>query len=148
MGYRYRGPRGYRNRNPLRFLWLFFFLPMVLFHSGVAFGVLIVIAIALFVIFRAAATTSFFGTNVPPQQRQQTYQPYQPYQPYEQTYQPDSANQPYQPYQPYEQGYQPYQPPVANQQSAQQKSPAQYEAPQYEEQPQAQYPEELPPMAQ
>ncbi|MEO8971597.1 MAG: hypothetical protein ABI406_08375 [Ktedonobacteraceae bacterium] len=138
MGYRYRGPRGYRNRNPLRFIWLFFVLPMVLFHSGVAFGVLLIVAIAMFIIFRAAAKSSFFGTNVPPQQRQQTYQPYQPYQPQEQPYQPDSA---YQPYQPYDQGYQP---PVTNQQS----QPAQYEPPQYEEQPQAQYPEELPPMEQ
>ena len=126
MGYRYRGPRGYRRGGPWRFLWLLFFLPMVYFQSGIAFGVLLVIAIALFVIFRAATTSSFFGTNVPPQQRQQ----------------------PYQPYQPYEQGYQSYQPPVANQQSAQQNLPTQYEAPQYEEQPQAQYPEELPPMEQ
>jgi len=142
MGYRYRGPHGYRRGGPWRLLWLLFFLPMVYFQSGIAFGVLIVVAIALFVIFRAATASSFFGTNAPPQQ---TYQPYQPSQPYEQPYQPDLTNQPYVPY---EQGYQPYRPPVANQQSAQQNQPAQYEAPQYEEQPQAQYPEELPPMEQ
>lgn len=146
MGYRYRGPRGYRNRSPLRFLWLFFFLPMVIFHSEVAFGVLIVMAIACFIILRAAASSSFFGTNRPPM-NVPPQQPYQPYQPQEQPYQPDQANQPYQPYQPYEQGYQPYQPPVTNQQRVSQNQP-QYEPPQYEEQPQAQYPEELPPMEQ
>lgn len=147
MGYRYRGPRGYRRGGPWRFLWLIFFLPAVAYHSEVAFGVLIVVAIALFIIIRAAAASSFSGMNRPPVNipPQQTYQPYQP--PYQQPY--ESPYQPYEsPYQPYEQGYQSYQPPVTNQQSAQPNAAPQYESPQYEEQPQAQYPEELPPMEQ
>ncbi len=142
MAYRYRGPRGYRRGGwPFRFLWLLFFLPVVYTHSAVAFGVMLVIAIAVFIIIRAAASSSSFGMNRPPVNvpPQPTYQPYEPYQPYEQGYQPN---------QPYQQGYQPT---ATNQQNGQQNQPvqsAQYEPPQYDEQPQAQYPEELPPMEQ
>jgi ABC-type lipoprotein release transport system permease subunit len=132
MGYRYRGPRAYRRRWwPLRFLWLLFFLPVVYSQSMVTFGVMLIIGIAVFIIIRAASSSSYSGMNTPPVNvpPQQTYQPYQPLQPYEQ-------------------GYQPYQPAASNQQDIQKNQPVQYDPTQYEEQPQAQYPEELPPMVQ
>jgi hypothetical protein len=146
MYYRGRGPwRGYRRRGGLFGIpWMLFFVFMFFAHSPGAWliGLLLVVVITI-VLTRVFSGNSFNGMNG--QQPGQTY--YQPgtqsdQQPY---YQPPTA----QPYQPYGQGYQPpvqsqegykgsasqYQPPVQN-------DPYQGEY----EQPQTQYPEQMPPM--
>ncbi len=83
-------------------------------------------------IFRLASS---MANRQPPQQYYQP-PPQQPYEPYQQGYQP-----PQQPYEPYQQGYQP--PPSVYQEGGQQ-----YPYPQQYEQPQAQYPQEMPPQQQ
>ncbi len=80
-------------------------------------------------IFGAGMMGSWWMSN---QQRYQ--QPQQP--PYQQTYQP------------YEQGYQPPAATYREQEVEQQYQPPSYEQTHYEEQPQAQYPQEMPPMHQ
>lgn len=149
MRYRYRGPR-YR-RGYGRGIWglpfTIFFIIMIVSHSFSGFIVAIVVLVILAAIFRAVLPNLFNGGNmnsnaVPPYQQPQQpyYQPSeQPQQPY---YQPSDPE-----YQPYQQGYQP--PPPVYQPLEQ---PYQYQPPQqpqnYEEQPQAEYPQEMPPMQQ
>lgn len=118
------------------FFALFFFSGL-----GRMFGFLVMIAIMVgaFYVMRGIFKTVFGATT--------TGAPLMTSQPYEQPYQPPQPYSAYQqPYESYDQGYQPvampYQPAEAQDkydESAQ---------PQYSEQPQAEYPQELPPMKQ
>ena len=134
MWYRRRPYR--RGRGILGFPFMLFFVLLFFSHSLSLFLIGIVISIILTLFIRSIMAGASGGgrLNTPPWQ-----QPYQqPQQPYQQYYQPYQ-----QPYQPYEQGYQPpatpYQEPEPQYQHPQ---------PQYDEQPQAQYPQELPPIEQ
>ena len=139
---RYRG----RGRGIMGIPFMLFFIIMIVSHSFSGFIIAIGVMILLAIIFRAAMPNMFGSRNmnnvVPPYQQPQ--QPY--YQPPQPTYQPpQQAYQPYeQEYQPYQQGYQPAPPPVY------QAPVPPYQPPQqnYEEQPQAEYPQEMPPMQQ
>ena len=133
MWYRYnrRGPRG------MRYFW-FLFIPLFLFagHGGLG-GIFLWIAaiIILNLIGRAVFSAIASGSN---KQNQWYQQPYQ-------------QNQYQQPYQSYQQGYQqPYYQPRSD---VNQVVEQQYQAPQQQqydqyEQPQAEYPQEMPPMQQ
>lgn len=153
MGYRYRGPH---RRRYGRGIWglpfTIFFIIMIVTHSFSGFIVALVVFFILAAIFRAVLPNMFNSGNM----RSNSTPPYQqPQQPYYQP--PEQAYQPYQPtdpaYQPYQQGYQApppvYQPPEQSYQPPDQTY--QYQPPQqpnYEEQPQAEYPQEMPPMQQ
>ena len=147
-GYPYQ--RRWRRRGFRGFPFLLFFIILFAGHSFVAFLVGIAVAIAVSILLAALFRAG--SSNMPPSAQTYYQPPQQQYTPYYQQYnQPYQSNQPYQQpyqqeYQPYEQGYQPPEPmkyPEAN---------AQYQSPQaqsrYEEQPQAEYPQELPPMEQ
>src|SRR5438552_8639974 len=132
----YRRNRWNRPRRPRRFwffpLLIFFFLSWGWGPDHHMFFGIMPILLLLFVIWLIRSAMSVGNRNATNQG-----QPYQ--QPY---YQPSQQQQPYQQpyYQPYEQGYQP---PVETSQEGRQQYPqARYE--QYE-QPQAQYPQEMPP---
>jgi hypothetical protein len=133
--YRYRRP--WRGRN---IIWLMIFPTFFMFsHWGLGIIAWLFLMMAIFMIVRGVSRT---WSNPTP-----TYQPpYQPYQPY-QRQQPNDYYQPMNGYQypSYQQGYQEHQAQEVHdaqpQQVVQQDEP--YE--QYE-QPQAQYPQELPPM--
>ena len=137
--YYYRNSRGgnRRMRGAYGFPWLLFFIFFFNFHSLAWLMITIGIIVFFSLIVRAfASSASNAGSNPMGNwtQSQQTYRPYQ--QPYQQ--------QPY--YQPYEQGYQA--PQESYSEGGQQyQYPASVEYDQYE-QPQAQYPEEMPPMQQ
>jgi glucan phosphoethanolaminetransferase (alkaline phosphatase superfamily) len=150
-GYPYR--RRWRRRGFGGFPFILFFIIFLAGHSFAAFLIGIAVSIALSILLAALFRAG--SVNTPPtsqtyyQPPQQQYTPY--YQPYNQPYQ---SNQPYQQqyqpyqqeYQPYEQGYQPPQPAKYAEADAQDQLP---QAPsRYEEQPQAEYPRELPPMEQ
>jgi len=145
MFYRGRGPwRGYRRRGGLFGIpWILFFVFLSISHSpgGFMIGLILVIVITI-ILARVFSGSNFNRMNG--QQPGQTY--YQP---------SNQANQqPY--YQPTEQSYQAYdqgyQPPVQSQEGYQ-GSASQYQPPvqndayrgEYE-QPQTQYPEQMPPM--
>ncbi len=142
MRYRNRGPRWGR-RGIMGFPFMLFFIIFLVTHSFSGFMVGIAVLVVLAIIFRAALPGMFSGWNtrntMPPYQPpQQPYQqPYQPYQPTDQPYQPE--------YEPYQQGYQSAPPPPVYQAPEQQYQPPQQN---YEEQPQAEYPQEMPPMQQ
>jgi hypothetical protein len=133
----YRRRPYWQRRGIFGFPFMFFFIAWFVFHSWFGFLLGIAIIVVLSLLFRAIAAGTF-GGNLNAPMGQAPYQ--QPQQPYEQYYQPSQ-----QPYQSYEQGYQ-YQSPAPTYQEPQ----PQYQAPQpqYDEQPQAQYPQELPPMEQ
>ncbi len=140
----YRGPRR-RMRRFGGFPFVLPFIILVISHGSFGAFVASFLMIMIFFLIARALMGSLFGAPMNGNyQQQQYYQPpYQPYQPYQQSYEPYQ-----QPYQSYEQGYQPqsgatgpYQEGELGEQSYQ--SPAQYD--QYE-QPQVQYPEQMPPM--
>ena len=148
--------QGYRRRHWRRrggmvgFPFMFLFLVFLFSHAMVGFLVVIgaivllglLARIILPAIFGAGMMSTFWTGNRQPYQQQQQ----QPYQQTYQTYQPPAEN-----YQSYEQGYQ-YQPPVtpnSEKEAGQQQYQApSYEQTHYEEQPQAEYPQEMPPMQQ
>src|SRR5579872_1241764 len=142
MRYRNRGPHWGR-RGIWGFPFMLFLIIFIVSHSFSGFMVGIIVLIALAIIFRAVLPSIFSAGNMrnpmPPYQPPQPpyQQPYQPYQPTEQPYQPE--------YEPYQQGYQPAPPPPVYQAPEQQYQPPQQN---YEEQPQAEYPQEMPPMQQ
>ena len=129
--YNYRNSRNGRRRmrGIYGFPWLLFFIIAFNFHSLPWIIMTLVTMGFVFIIIRAIMATSTTGGSTPNTMgAQQKYQPYQP------------------PYQLYEQGYQA---PQETYQEGGQKYP--YPTPevydQYE-QPQAQYPEQMPPMQQ
>src|SRR5207248_7163631 len=128
MWYRRRPYR--RGRGILGFPFMLFFVLLFFSHSLSLFLIGIVISIILTLFIRSLMAGAFSGgrLNTPPTWQQPYQQPQQPYQQY---------------YQPYEQGYQPPATPY-------QEPEPQYQHPQlqYDEQPQAQYPQELPPIEQ
>jgi hypothetical protein len=133
-----------RMRGIYGFPWLLFVIILFNFHSLPWIIMTFIVMGFVFLIIKAFMTTSNAATNGT--RSQQTYQPYQQPTPiYQPPYrQPTPIYQP--PYQPYEQGYQA--PPEAYQEDGQQSDypvPETYD--QYE-QPQAQYPEQMPPMQQ
>lgn len=149
--------RRYRRRNAFgglySILWILIIVIFVLtgFHFWQIFliGALLsaILGILIRLITAGAIGAGLFGaaTMLRNQQQPPQYQP--PYQPYQQPggqppyYQPP----PQPPYQPYEQGYQPPpQAPGTYQQSGQPYYQPSQQQPQYE-QPQVQYPEEMPP---
>ena len=145
--------QGYRRRHWRRrggmvgFPFMLFFMILLFSHSltGFMIGIGAIVLLSLLArlilpaIFGAGMMSTWWMSN------QQTYQhPQQPtYQPYQQTYQPYEES-----YQPYEQGYQPPAATSPDQEVEQQYQPPSYEQTHYEEQPQAQYPQEMPPMKQ
>ena len=146
----YRYPY-YRKRRVPFFTILFIFLVIsAVSHEGLFLLIpLAIIGCFVFMWVRNSMLRSsgFFGSDSNYQQPNQYYQPpQQPYQP-NQYYQPPAAPQPTPPpYQAYGQGYQ-ASPQNDYQQGAQpyQSNPSQSAPEQYEE-PQAQYPQEMPPM--
>jgi hypothetical protein len=126
------------------FPFMLLFMILLFSHSlsGFMIGIGAIVLLSLLArlilpaIFGAGMMGSWWMSN---QQRYQ--QPQQP--PYQQTYQPYEEN-----YQPYEQGYQPPAATYREQEVEQQYQPPSYEQTHYEEQPQAQYPQEMPPMHQ
>jgi hypothetical protein len=126
-----------RRRGIWGFPFMLFFVLLFISHSWSLFliGIVLSIILSLFVRSLMAGTFGARRPNTPPTWQQPYQQPQQPYQQYYQPYQ--------QPYQSYDQGYQPpaapYEEPRPQYQNQQT---------QYEEQPQAQYPQELPPMEQ
>ncbi len=129
-----------RMRGAYGFPWLLLFIIFFNIHSFSWLLMTLVTMAFVFIIIKAIMATSVNSGSA--QNRmgpQQMYQPKQPYQPLYQ--QPQGSS-----YQPYEQGYQA--PREAYQEGGQQyQYPAPEEYDQYE-QPQAQYPEQLPPMQQ
>lgn len=129
------------------FPFMLLFLILLFSHSltGFMIGIGAIVLLGLLArlilpaIFGAGMMGSWWMSN------QQTYQQPQqpPYQPYQPTYQPYEEN-----YQSYEQGYQPPAPASPDREVEQQYQPPSYEQTHYEEQPQAQYPQEMPPMQQ
>jgi hypothetical protein len=126
------------------FPFMLLFMILLFSHSlsGFMIGIGAIVLLSLLArlilpaIFGAGMMGSWWMSN------QQTYQqPQQP--PYQQTYQPYEES-----YQPYEQGYQPPAATYREQEVEQQYQPPSYEQTHYEEQPQAQYPQEMPPMHQ
>jgi hypothetical protein len=140
-------------RRGFGFPFLFPFIMLFVFHSGSIFFATLVLAIMIALILKAfdASDPNSSGQSQQTSYYQPPVQTYQPpyYQPSVPVYQP--LARPYQPpyqqeeYRPYEQGYQaavtPYQ--AGDQQST--PSTSSYED---YEQPQAQYPEQMPPMEQ
>jgi hypothetical protein len=110
----------------------------MLIGIGIIFLLIMLVRFILPAIFGAGMMNSWWMNN---QQayRQQQYTP----QPYEQAYNPSEEN-----YQSYEQGYQPQTVTYEADAEKKQYQPPAYEPAQYEEQPQAQYPQEMPPMEQ
>ncbi len=132
---RYRNRRG--SWGPRIWIWVFIFPLFYMSHSliGTLIGMATIVLIALavrFILATAFNSANMSGpmmwNNQPPQYRQPTEPPYQSYQPYQQGYQE----------------YQPQPEPNHEDRSRERKQPLQ---PQYEE-PQIQYPEEMPPMQQ
>ena len=155
-----RNYRYYRGRSPFwGVLLAILIISSIASHSLFPLIPLVIIGGFVFMLVRSSMFRSnnswFSGSNRNDQQSNQYYQPPQPneyYQPPQQPneyYQPSvppQPNPPYtQPYGPYEQGYQA--PRNEYQQGAQpyQRDPSQSTTEQYEE-PQAQYPQEMPPM--
>lgn len=148
--------QGYRRRHWRRrggmvgFPFILFFMIFLFSHSigGLMIAIVAIVLLSLLAriilpaIFGAGLMGALWSGNRQPYQQQQQ-------QPYQQTYQPYQPSQ--ESYQSYEQGYQ-YQPPVTpyrEQEAEQQQYQApSYEQAHYEEQPQAQYPQEMPPMHQ
>jgi hypothetical protein len=127
-----------RPRGIYGFPWLLFFIIFFNLHSLPWILMTLVTVGFVFLIVKAFMATGVSGNSAP--NRMGAQQPY--YQPYQQPYQPPQEPS----YQPYDQGYQP--PREAYQEGGKQyqyPSPAVYD--QYE-QPQAQYPEQMPPMEQ
>ncbi|MDQ2888382.1 MAG: hypothetical protein M3Y39_20140 [Chloroflexota bacterium] len=133
----YRNSRG-GNRRPrgiYGFPWWLFFIFLFNFHSLTWFIITIGIIVMVSLLIRASSSSNAGAKS---SWMQQT--PY--YQPKQQYYQPPAQTQ-QQPYQSYEQGYQPARE-TYNEGDQQYQYPAAAEYDQYE-QPQAQYPEEMPP---
>lgn len=142
----YRRRRWHRRGGMVGFPFILFLMIFLFWHSigGLMIAIVAIVLLSLLAriilpaIFGAGLMGALWSGNRQPyqQQQQQTYQPYQPSQ---------------ESYQSYEQGYQ-YQPPVTpyrEQEAAQQQYQVpSYEQAHYEEQPQAQYPQEMPPMHQ
>ncbi len=153
-GYRYN----YYARGPfpfLRILLIILFAPLILqllgWHAFFPLMPLIIIGIFVFIWLRNSSMSGSRGSSgstsnyqQPNQYYQPPQQPYQPNQYYQPSQQPDTSGA--SPYQPYEQGYQ-TPPQDAYQQGVQpyQSNPPSSTSEQYEE-PQVQYPQEMPPM--
>ena len=132
-----RGDRR-RTRGIYGFPWLLFFIIFFNLHSLPWIMMTLVTMGFVFLIIKAFMATSVNGSSASNKARaQQTYQPYQS--PYQQPYQPQS-------YQPYEQGYQA--PGEVYQEGGQQYQSLSRDMYDQYEQPQAQYPEQIPPMEQ
>lgn len=134
MWYRRRGFYGRRPRF-LVFPIMVFIAIAVSSHSIAPFVVGLIIIAMITIIAKAIASTSpnNGNMNMPPMGQMPYQQPQQPY------YQPSQ-----QPYQLYDQGYQAAQTPYPGPEPSYQYQPKQ----EYDEQPQVQYPEELPPIQQ
>jgi hypothetical protein len=158
--YNYRNSRNGRRRmrGIYGFPWLLFVIILFNFHSLPWILMTLVVMGFVFLIIKAFMTTTTSNTATNGTRTQHTYQPYQtpiyqpPYQPSTPIYQPPTPiYQPstpiYQPpYQPYQQGYQ-----AAQETYQEEGQPRDYPvAETYDqyEQPQAQYPEQMPPMQQ
>ncbi len=130
-----RGPRHMRGIYGFPWIFVFFLVASTGFWQWLILGVALMIIIRLIMSATGAGNTGY---------QQPYYQPpYQASQPYQAPYQP--PEQGYTPYQPYQQGYQaapatpqPYQPVEEQEQTEQY---------QEYEQPQAEYPQEMPPMS-
>jgi hypothetical protein len=145
--YNYQNSRNGRKRmrGIYGFPWLLFVIIMFNFHSLPWIIMTFFVMGFVFLIIKAVMSTSTTGNAAANGMRAQpTYQPYQPPTPiYRPPYQPPTpVYQP--PYQPYEQGYQA---PQETYQEGGQQYPVTETYDQYE-QPQAQYPEQMPPMQQ
>jgi hypothetical protein len=129
----YRNSGGYRRpRGIYGFPWFLLFIFMFSFHSWGVFLTILFVVFFINLLIRAVASTKPSANTPPYQPRNGNAQPY--YQPYQQ------------PYQPYQQGYQtPQETYTEAGQQYQYPDPSNYE--EYE-QPQAQYPEQMPPMQQ
>jgi hypothetical protein len=145
--------RGYRHnhyyrKGPARFFVILFIILIIaaVSHEGMFPLIpLVIIGSLVFMWLRRSMLRSggFSGSNSNYQQPNQYYQP--PQQP-NQYYQPPASPQPNTPpYRPYEQGYQGAQNDYQQGVQPYQDSPAQPASERYEE-PQAQYPQEMPPM--
>jgi hypothetical protein len=126
-------------------IWLLPFIFMFSFHSPGALLFGLIFSVFLMILLRAifamiAGARMWNGSNTWYQPPQQTY--YTP--PQREAVPEEEGNQTYQPYQSYGQGYQPQR---GREQPFQYRSAQPKQEPQYEE-PQIQYPEELPPMQQ
>src|SRR6266705_1083893 len=128
----YRRRPYWRRRGIWGFPFMLFFFILIFSHSWTLFLIGIVISIILSLFIRSIMAGAFGAgrPNTPPTWQQPYQQPHQPYQ---------------QPYQSYDQGYQ-YQPPATPYQEPGPQS--QNQQSKYDEQPQAQYPQELPPIEQ
>src|SRR6266702_4589602 len=123
IGYPYQ--RRWRRRGFRGLPFILFFIILFAGHSFVAFLVGIAVAIAVSILLAALFRAG--SSNMPPTAQTYYHPPQQQYQPYEQGYQPPEPVK-------YPEANAPYQPPQAQSR--------------YEEQPQAEYPQELPPMEQ
>ncbi len=139
----YRRRHWHRRGGMVGFPFILFFMIFLFSHSigGLMIAIVAIVLLSLLArvilpaIFGAGLMGALWSGNRQPYQQQQQ-------QPYQQTYQPSQEN-----YQSYEQGYQ-YQPSVTPYREQQQYQAPSYEQAHYEEQPQAQYPQEMPPMHQ
>src|SRR5579859_2870633 len=144
MGYHHRRYRRMRGGYGIPFV--FPFLMFFAFRSVGAFVAALVLSVIVMLVIRAVMTMAAANNGMNGMGYRQSYYqpPNQQAQPY---YQPTYQQPPVPQYQPYAQGYQAT--PETYREGAQSdpepKSPSQYE--QYE-QPQAQYPEQMPPMQQ
>jgi hypothetical protein len=150
--YRYN----YQRRSPFFGFLLVMLFILLVSHSWGFFITLAILGGIAYMVLRlrhsgmlGPGSSRYLDSNSNYQQPNQYYQPYQSDQPnpYYQPPVPSEPNTPHTPpYQPYDQGYQPS--PENDQQGAQpyQSNPYQSATTQYEE-PQAQYPQEMPPMA-
>jgi hypothetical protein len=149
----FRGPR----RSGFGAIFVLFLIIAIFSHHIELIFYGVVLVFVLMVVFRIIGNSIFNSWFGGPQQFQGPQQPYEQAQPplyqnpYQNPYQPSPAQQ--EPYQSYEQGYQP--PPqsqepyyhAGGQEQPYPPQPAESTAQHYEE-PQAQYPEQLPPMQQ
>ena len=146
MRYRGNGRRPWR-RGIMGFPFGLIFMIAVFSHAGggIMLGLGIIFLLILLARFILPAMLGSGMMNGAWMNNQQTYRQQQNTQYYQPTQQPYEES-----YQPYEQGYQ-YQPPAvtyeADAEHQQYQAPS-YEQAHYEEQPQAQYPQEMPPMQQ
>jgi len=131
-----------RSRGIYGFPWLLFFIIFFNLHSLPWILMPLVTVGFVFLIIKAFMATGVSGNSAP--NRMAAQQPY--YQPSQPAYQPPQEPS-YQPYQPYQQGYQQTPREVYQEGGQQYQYPASEAYDQYE-QPQAQYPEQMPPMEQ
>ncbi|MDQ2906067.1 MAG: hypothetical protein ABI456_08435 [Ktedonobacteraceae bacterium] len=132
---RYRNRRG--SWGPRLWIWVFIFPFFYMSHSwvGALIGMATILFMVLVVRFIMASAFNRANTPGPMMWNNQSSQYRQP------------TESPYQSYQPYQEGYQEYQPQQEPNRQEGSREQNQSLRPQYEE-PQIQYPEEMPPMQQ